>query len=198
MTLPNKLTLSRLFSAPLVFLAWYIPVHLGYFPLIGTVLLWILFILSEITDILDGHFARVRGQVSDIGKLMDPFSDVFLRVTYFACFIGAGLMPIWTLVIILWRELAIMFIRMLLAREGVAMAANKGGKLKSFLYFVSGFGGLFALTLRAWTPDLGWLMKAEQISALLFVIAAVASLISFADYFRSYLKTDTHRKFLSE
>ena len=198
MTLPNKLTLSRLFSAPLVFLAWYLSVHLGFFPRFGTVLLWVLFILSEITDILDGHFARKRGQVSDVGKLMDPFSDVFLRVTYFACFIGAGLMPIWTLVIILWRELAIMFIRMLLAREGVVLAANKGGKLKSFLYFVSGFGGLFALTLRAWVPDLEWLLKAEYIIAFLFVVAAMASLISFADYFRLYLKTDTHKKFMSE
>lgn len=198
MTLPNKLTLSRLFSAPLVFLAWYLPVHLGFSPRFGTVLLWILFILSEITDVLDGHFARIRGQVSDVGKLMDPFSDVFLRVTYFACFIGAGLMPIWTLVIILWRELAIMFIRMLLAREGVVLAANKGGKLKSFLYFVSGFGGVFALTLRAWAPDLEWLLKAEYIIAFLFVVAAMASLISFADYFRLYLKTDTHKKFMSE
>jgi CDP-diacylglycerol--glycerol-3-phosphate 3-phosphatidyltransferase len=198
MTLPNKLTLSRLYSAPLVFLAWYIPVHLGYGPRFGTILLWVLFILSEITDILDGHFARSRGQVSDIGKLMDPFSDVFLRVTYFTCFIGSGLMPIWTLVIILWRELAIMFIRMLMSREGVALAANKGGKLKSVLYFVSGFGGLLALTVRAWFPELIWRLQLERASALLFIIAAVASLISFSDYFRNYLKTETYRKFLSE
>jgi len=198
MTLPNKLTVSRLFSAPLVFLAWYIPIHLGYFPRLGTLILWVLFILSEITDILDGHFARSRGQVSDIGKLMDPFSDVFLRVTYFACFLGAGLMPVWTLVIILWRELAIMFIRMLLAREGVALAANKGGKLKSLLYFFSGLAGVFALTLRAWSPELAWLLEVERITALLFIVAAVASLVSFADYFRGYLKTDTHKKFMSE
>ncbi len=198
MTLPNKLTISRLFAAPLVFLAWYIPIHLGYFPRLGTLLLWVLFILSEITDILDGHFARSRGQVSDIGKLMDPFSDVFLRVTYFTFFVGSGLMPIWTLVIILWRELGIMFIRMLLAREGVAMAANKGGKLKSTLYFISGLGGLAALTLRAWSPDSQWLGKSEQLSRILFIVAALASIISFADYFRSYLKTDIHKKFMSE
>lgn len=198
MTLPNKLTLSRLYSAPLVFLAWYVPIQLGFFPQLGTIILWVLFIVSEITDILDGHFARSRGQVSDIGKLMDPFSDVFLRVTYFTCFLGAGLMPVWTLVIILWRELAIMFIRMLLAREGVALAANKGGKAKSFLYFISGFGGVLALTLRAWTPDLQWLPRMEQIAALLFIIAALASLLSFVGYFRGYLKTETHKKFMSE
>jgi len=198
MTLPNKLTVSRLFSAPLVFLAWFIPIHLGYFPRLGILLLWVLFILSEITDILDGYFARSRGQVSDIGKLMDPFSDVFLRITYFTFFVGSGLMPVWTLVIILWRELAIMFIRMLLAREGVALAANKGGKLKSVLYFISGLGGLSALTLRSWSPESAWLPRAERLSGILFIIAALASIISFADYFRYYLKTDIHKKFISE
>jgi len=198
MTLPNKLTISRLFSAPLVFLAWYIPIHLGYSPRLGIILLWVLFILSEITDVLDGYIARSRGQVSDIGKLMDPFSDVFLRITYFTFFVGSGLMPIWTLVIILWRELGIMFIRMLLAREGVALAANKGGKLKSVLYFISGFGGILALTLRAWAPNSEWLLKVEQLSKVLFIIAALASIVSFADYFRYYLKTDIHKKFISE
>jgi CDP-diacylglycerol--glycerol-3-phosphate 3-phosphatidyltransferase len=198
MTLPNKLTLTRLLAAPLVFLSWYIPFHLGLSPKFGSILIWVLFLVSEVTDILDGHFARTLGQVSDVGKLMDPFSDVFLRVTYFTCFVGAGLMPVWTLVVILWRELAIMFIRMLLAREGVTLAANKGGKLKSALYFVSGFGGLTALTLRAWTPGLDWMNTLELIVALLFVVAALASLISFADYFSHYMKSETHKKFMSE
>jgi CDP-diacylglycerol---glycerol-3-phosphate 3-phosphatidyltransferase len=198
MTLPNKLTVTRLFCTPFVFLTWFLAFHLGWSPKIGTFLIWILFIISEITDILDGHIARTRGQVSDIGKLMDPFSDVFLRVTYFICFVGAGLMPIWTLIIILWRELGIMFIRMLLAREGVALAANKGGKLKSALYFVGGTAGLGALTVRAWKPEVEWLDKAETVVSGLFIVAALASLISFVDYFRGYLKTDSFRKFLSE
>jgi CDP-diacylglycerol--glycerol-3-phosphate 3-phosphatidyltransferase len=90
MTLPNKLTLTRLLAAPLVFLSWYIPFHLGLSPKFGSILIWVLFLVSEVTDILDGHFARTLGQVSDVGKLMDPFSDVFLRVTYFTCFVGAG------------------------------------------------------------------------------------------------------------
>ncbi len=198
MTLSNKLTLTRLFCTPLVFFSWYLPFHLGLFPKVGTFLLWILFIVSEITDILDGHFARSRGQVSDIGKLMDPFSDVFLRITYFVCFVGAGLMPIWTLAIILWRELGIMFVRMLLAREGIALAANKGGKLKSVLYFISGLGGLSVLTLRAWRPNFEWMNRAELIVAGLFIISAAAALFSFIDYFLGYLKTDTHKKFMSD
>ena len=198
MTLPNKLTVSRLGAAPLVFLSWYLPFRLGLAPRLGAVLLWVLFVISEITDVMDGHIARSRGQVSDIGKLMDPFSDVFLRVTYFVCFVGAGLMPTWALAVILWRELAIMFIRMLLAREGTALAANKGGKLKAVLYFVSGLGGMAVLTFRAWFADPSWLPAAETASSYLFAVAALASLVSFAYYFRIFLRSDTCKRFLAE
>lgn len=198
MTLPNKLTLTRLFLTPLVFAAWYFFVHLGLSPRVGTALIWVLFIMSELTDLLDGRIARARGLVSDVGKLMDPFSDVFLRVTYFTCFVGAALMPVWTLVIILWRELAIMFIRILLAREGTALAANTGGKLKAVLYFLSGSCGVFALTLRAWRPAAAWRSHFESVVELLFAAAALASLISFINYLRYYLRSETHRRFMEE
>ena len=198
MTLPNKLTLTRLFLTPFVFTAWYAFVHLGLSPRLGTSLIWVLFILSELTDLLDGRIARARGLVSDVGKLMDPFSDVFLRVTYFTCFVGAALMPIWTLVIILWRELGIMFIRILLAREGTALAANSGGKLKAVLYFLSGSCGVFALTVRAWRPDTPWRQQFEGFAGLLFAAAALVSLISFISYLRSYLRSETHRRFMAE
>ena len=198
MTLPNKLTLTRLIFTLLVFMTWYFFFDFELSPRIGIFLIWILFVLAEVTDVLDGHIARSRSLVSDMGKMMDPFSDVFLRVTYFTCFVGADLMPVWTLVIILWRELGIMFIRILLAREGIALAANTGGKLKSFLYFVSGSGGVFALTLRAWWPQLEWRYDAERIVELLFVVAALVSLISFIDYLRYYFRSETHRRFMSE
>ena len=181
MTLANKLTLSRIFTAPLFFLAWFIPIHLEHGPRFGTVALWVLFLLSEITDVQDGRLARRLGQVSDTGKLLDPFSDVFLRITYFVCFVGADLMPIWILLIILWRELAITFIRMHLLREGVALAAGKFGKLKAVFYALSGFWGLCVLSIRAWLRHAGWLAHAERVSALLFTIAALVSLLSFVE-----------------
>ena len=198
MTLPNKLTVMRLFSAPFVFLCWYLSFRLGLAPQAGSIVIWILFGVSEVTDILDGYIARSRGLVSDVGKLMDPFSDVVLRVTYFLCFVGSGIMPIWSLAVILWRELSMMFIRMLLAREGEALAANSGGKIKSLLYFFSGAGGLAVLTLRAWFPELSWLPTVEIIAAVLFSTAAAAALISFLNYFRHYTASKTHKKFLSE
>lgn len=198
MTLPNKLTLSRIFTSPLVFLVWFFPVERGWAPMLGAMALAVLFIVSEITDVMDGHIARTRGQVSDIGKLMDPFSDVFLRITFFVCFIGAGLMPLWAFIIIVWRELGIMFVRMLLAKEGTALAANKGGKLKSLLYALSSFGGVFVLVVRTWNPGIAFLSLSETISRYLFILAAAAAIVSFFSYLRIYIASDTHRRFMNE
>lgn len=198
MTVPNKITITRLFLTPVIFFTWYSAFELALYPQLGIVLLWILFCLSELTDFLDGNIARNKNLVSDIGKLMDPFSDVFLRITYFVCFVGSGLMPVWTLAVIIWRELSIMFIRMLLFREGKTLAANMGGKLKAVLYFLSGSGGLFGLTLRAWYPKITWLSIAEKIIALAFILSALASLISFVSYLRLYFHSETHKKFMSE
>ncbi len=198
MTLPNKLTVARLWMTPFIFLTWYLCLHLNLFPGGGLIILWVLFAVSEVTDFLDGRIARSRNLVSDVGKLMDPFSDVFLRITYFAFFLVEGLMPIWALIIILWRELGILFVRMLLIKEGEALAASKGGKSKAFLYFVSGIIGLLVLSFRIWIPDLPWLSVAEKTASGLFIAAAAAALLSFADYWRHFLKSGTYRKFMDE
>ena len=76
-----------------------------------------------------------------MGKIIDPFADVISRVTYFVCFTFVGMMPLWALMLILWREFCIMFIRMVMAKEGTALAAKWGGKAKAVFYFVSGIFG---------------------------------------------------------
>ena len=198
MTLPNKLTIARLWMTPVIFFVWYISYHLNLSPRAGSLALWVLFVFSEITDVLDGYIARSRNLVSDVGKVIDPFSDVFLRITYFVFFLSEGLMPVWALVIIIWRELGILLIRMLLIREGEALAASRGGKAKALFYFLSGVAGLLVLTLRAWRPDISWIGTAEQVSTALFIAAAAAALVSFADYWRHFAKSGTYRKFRDE
>jgi len=185
---PNKLTIVRFCCAPAVFSAWYFLVESEFHPRLGILILWTLLLFSAITDILDGYFARKMNQVTDIGKLMDPFSDILLMVTYFVCFLKAGLMGVWALIIILWREFAIMFIRMLLAYKQLALGASLVGKFKTVLYFASSVGGLIALTLHAWFPTHILLPTVEYSSGILFMIAALAALISLVHYLRSYLR----------
>jgi CDP-diacylglycerol--glycerol-3-phosphate 3-phosphatidyltransferase len=76
----DQLTLARLVLAPLA-VASYLLV-----PLDGGLCFWVTGIIcgiAELTDWLDGRVARARGEVSDFGKLADPFCDVFYRIALF-------------------------------------------------------------------------------------------------------------------
>jgi len=184
----NKLTMIRFCCAPVVFFVWFFLVESEFSPRLGTLVLWALFLFSVATDVLDGYFARRMNQVTDMGKLMDPFSDVLLLVTYFVCFLAADLMGVWSFIIILWREFAIMFIRMFLIHRQVTLGASFIGKLKTVLYFVGVAGGISALTLRVWLPAHPALPSVEYVCGLLLVIAALAALISLAYYLRKCMK----------
>ena len=54
--------------------------------MLSTVVLWVLFVVIELSDVFDGMVARRRQIVSDLGKLLDPFADVVSRLTYFIVF----------------------------------------------------------------------------------------------------------------
>ena len=86
----NKFTLSRIILAPVIFLIYYIPVWVGAAagsPLsVASVCVAIpLLAFAEFTDYLDGHFARKHNEVSDFGKMFDPFADVFLHLSMVTC-----------------------------------------------------------------------------------------------------------------
>jgi CDP-diacylglycerol---glycerol-3-phosphate 3-phosphatidyltransferase len=186
MTLADKLTASRLLLAPFFFAAYRSGALLGDVPYIAV--LWALFIVIEISDLLDGLAARRSGTVSDFGKLFDPYADVFARVTYFVCFALDGIMPPWALVVVLYRELSINFIRMLLAQKGIAMGARPGGKLKSATYMVAGAASLLLISLKRLDLLAGlWAPFSFAVYAL-YVLAALLAVVSFADYFSQYRK----------
>ena len=75
MTLPNQLTLLRLFIVPLIIFAFYLP-----FPTSNWIAL-ILFVTASVTDFLDGYLARRLDQPSDLGALFDPIADKVLVLT---------------------------------------------------------------------------------------------------------------------
>lgn len=197
MTLPNKLTVGRLVLTP-VFFGLYVYTVLGDSILFqGMVALWILQIIMEVSDVLDGYIARSRNLVSDMGKIMDPFADVISRVTYFVCFTFSGLMPLWALMIIVWREFCIMFIRMVMAKEGTALAAKWGGKAKAVFYFISGIFGLTVLTMQS-LGSVEYLPQLQLAAKVLFILAAASSLLSFIEYLILFLKTEAMKHFISE
>ncbi len=185
MSAADKVTLSRVFLAPAFFLLYR-------YPLLGSlstvILLWVLFAVIELSDLVDGQIARSSNQVSDFGKLFDPFADVLARVTYFICFAFDGIMPLWIFLIILYREFSILFLRMMLSGRGIAMGARPGGKLKAGLYMVAGLLALLYSSLRRLSLADSLQNPLSILVIVAFVAAATLSVLSFIDYLVQYRK----------
>jgi len=151
-------------------------------------ILWVLFIVSEVTDLLDGKIARKRGEVSDFGKLYDPFADTLTQLTLFLCFVVDGILPAVLFLLVIYREFGILFIRNLLLKRGITLAARMGGKIKTVTYIAAaGMALLAASVIRLeWGGELyRWLHIA---AIVVFAIAVIVSIVSFIDYFIIFLK----------
>ena len=131
MNLPNKITIFRMFIAP-VFLAVYlagIPHRFLFSALI--------FALGAITDALDGKISRKNNIVTNFGKLLDPIADKMLVTAGLLAFMKDGLCSIWIVMIILTRDFAVTSVRMIAASQNVVIPANIGGKIKTVMQMVS-------------------------------------------------------------
>lgn len=188
MNTPNKLTVSRLVMAPLFFIAFHLPIWVdSRLSKLSAILIIILWVLTELSDLLDGQIARRANLVTDLGKVMDPFADTISRMTYFVCFISVSMMPIWAFILIMWRELSILFVRMLMMGKGAAVPANIWGKSKAVLYAISGALGILAVNLGVWAPDSALSAVVQKSLNPVFALAAAASVISFLTYVKAIL-----------
>jgi cardiolipin synthase len=84
-SLPNLLTLSRVGVIPLIVALFYVP---GDWP---RYVACILFTVAGFTDVLDGHLARARAQISAVGRILDPIADKLLVVSVTAMLLVSGL-----------------------------------------------------------------------------------------------------------
>lgn len=131
MNLPNKITICRMFIAP-IFLAVYLAGIPHRFLLSA-----LIFALGAITDALDGRIARKNNIVTNFGKLLDPIADKMLVTAGLLAFMKDGLCSIWIVMIILTRDFAVTSIRMIAASQNVVIPANIGGKIKTVMQMVS-------------------------------------------------------------
>lgn len=137
MNLPNKITLARILLIPFViffYVASFIPY--GRFVSAG------LFMIACYTDFLDGHIARKRGLVTDLGKFFDSIADKVLIMAGMVLVISvplrgavAAAQPIILtsicMIIMLAREFIISALRQIAAAKGKVLAAEKSGKIKA-------------------------------------------------------------------
>ncbi len=189
MRISDAFTWVRIIFAPLFYLIYMIPEWTGNFVIASVVILWPFLLFAEFTDFLDGYFARKNNDISDFGKFFDPFADVVLHVTVFFCYVHSGYMPMWMLVLIVLREMSILFIRLLAQKEGFSMGAVMGGKIKTVLYVLAGF---FSLTLESFFR-LGFessisISTLITVNVVFYAICVLASYASFANYVVLYFK----------
>ena len=182
---PNSITISRIFISPLFAASFFLTDIFQSANLISVVLVWIIFALIEITDVLDGKWARMHNMESERGKLLDPFADSLSRLTYFVCFAAADIMPVWVLLLILYRDLGVSFIRQVLSDEGVTLGARMSGKVKAWVYAVSGFFGISVFSLHKLLILQNALTIVSSLCYFVFIATGIVAVWSFIDYVRA-------------
>ncbi len=137
MNLPNYLTFARILIVPLLVAVLLTPVADQWFGVSGYAFAIVIFLIASLTDILDGHLARRRNQVSNLGKLLDPIADKLLVSAALIVLVEKHLAPAWAVVIILGREFIITGLRSVAAADGFVMQAQTSGKIKMWAQCVA-------------------------------------------------------------
>lgn len=193
LTLPNILTLSRIFAVPLlVALLWYRGWETGW--LIG----FVVYCLIAITDYFDGYLARAQGTVSKLGTFLDPIADKILVAAVILLLVGTRHEPaaiqnihLIPALIILIREIAVSGLREFLAGLQVSVPVSRLAKWKTTFQMVA----LGALILAGGVPHA--LMLTANLPFYVFVkytglvslwSAGVLTLVTGWDYLRVGLK----------
>lgn len=127
LNVPNAITLARIALVPLL-----VYVLLGRLPY-GQLWAALVFAVGALTDGVDGYVARRTGQVTVVGKLIDPLADKLLVAAALVALVERGALSTWVALVILAREFAITGLRAVAAADGVVIAASPWGKLKTAL-----------------------------------------------------------------
>src|SRR3954452_13280458 len=181
LSLPNLLTLSRIFAVPiLVFLLWR-PAPLDY------AITFVLYCIVGITDYFDGYLARAQGRISRLGQFLDPIADKIMVAAVLVMLMASrkadGDAPIiqdWSVIpalIILLREIIVSGLREFLAGLQVSVPVSALAKWKTTLQLVA----LGALILGGGLPHAPWV---HDVGIISLWAAAMLTLVTGYDYLR--------------
>ena len=130
LNLPNAITLSRLILAIVLFVLIYM--EAWWLTAAG------LFVVAAGTDFLDGYLARKYGQVTTLGRIMDPFVDKIIICGAFIFLLEKNAnfdsgVNSWMVIIVIGREMFITSLRGFLEQQGIDFSASWAGKIKMVL-----------------------------------------------------------------
>ena len=182
--IPNSLTVLRLLLIPFFF--YFIFIFQSEKSIVWATLI---FIVASVTDYLDGLLARKFDAVSNFGKIMDPLADKVLVLTaLLALAIRLDIIPLWLVYVILVRELIVSFFREYFAKQKIFIAANLGGKVKTFLQMT---GIIIALLYKSGAAIFISNTQVPLINNIFlgfFILVAIITWVSGFQYFFVILK----------
>ncbi len=203
LNLPNVISAARIAACPAIFLLTLMPA------VEPRAWAFAIFVVASLSDLWDGHLARKHDWITDTGKLLDPLADKLLLVSTFAPFYiishrpgvaGAipwwDTMPVWVLVVVFGRELAVTLFRSYAARRGMVIPAGRSGKWKAFTQNLFSGSLLLWYPLRgaaegaAWSDAAlwtGWSAFHRAFVGLSLAVAVYLTVHSMLDYVWGYL-----------
>jgi CDP-diacylglycerol---glycerol-3-phosphate 3-phosphatidyltransferase len=126
LNISNSLTFLRILSIPFIL----IPLQSGK----QDSSFWaaVIFTGAFLTDWLDGFIARKKNLVTKVGKILDPLADKLLIGCSLIMLIGLDRVQAWMGVLIIGREIAVTWLRAMLAAKGTILSSSWWGKNKTF------------------------------------------------------------------
>jgi len=172
-SVPNLITVARILAAPVFFFLLLADNgELGPVRIIAAVL----FIVAIASDGIDGHIARSRNLVSDVGIILDPIADKLITSGALVCLSILGELWWWVTILIVVREVGITVYRFAVLKDRV-IAADKSGKLKTLVQAVAISLALLPiwLVLGDWFLWVNWILMAAALvltvySGIVFII----------------------------
>lgn len=143
MTIASKITLARIFATPIIVMLLLSPV----IPESRTrlIIVMVLFVITSLTDAVDGYYARRFKQVTNFGKFLDPLADKLLIVSVLICMVELQIVSSIPVIVIIAREFIVTGLRLIAAGDGIIIEASKWGKIKTIAQVVTVAVLLFGL-----------------------------------------------------
>ena len=189
MNLPNKLTIARMSSIPLIIIVSLIPFFRTVIIFenvnLEDLIILVIFCLSSLTDYLDGHIARKYNLVTNFGKFMDPLADKLLVLTALIWLIERGKMSAFgvglgfCVTIILAREFAVTGLRLIAATNQNVIAASKMGKSKTVSQMIM----IIFMIINCYPFSFIGGVSRDIVTIVLVSVATILTIISGIDYF---------------
>ena len=174
LNLPNALAFFRILLAPLMFFMLvnapgiFTQIHISWINYFAA----LIFVIASVTDFFDGYIARSWDQKTKLGAILDPLADKMLILAAFLGLMMLGRASAWAVYLILIREFFITGFRVVMASDGVEVAASMAGKVKTV-------SQMFAV---------GFLLMSWPGGELLLWIAVTLTLYSGFEYIFAYVK----------